>query len=184
VKKIISIICLVALFLSTSSLAYFYWLQEHIHETKVFSQIKDGTFKEDDVCHSLVSLEVKDKNVLPEGYEWEEEGREFTYKGMLYDIVAMEQTKEGWIIKAASDEEEVIMVSNKTKFQKDREAGTAKSTTHGLKLNIAKIVFDHNITEFSISLDQNKCSQNSIYLQSHYKVFLYKQSPPPKIVLS
>lgn len=181
-KKIISIICLLALFLSTSSLAYFYWLQEHIHETKVFSQIKAGTFKEDDDCHTLVSLEVKDKNILPEGYEWEEEGREFTYKGMLYDIVTIEQTKEGWIIKAASDEEEAVMVSNKTKFQKEGEAGTGKSTAHGFKINIAKIVFDQNIISYAITTQQLKAPMIGIYLQNAEEVYLGKKSPPPQIV--
>ena len=181
-KKIISIICLVALFLSTSSLAYFHWLQEQLHESKVFSQIKDGTFKEDDVCHTLVSLEVKDKNILPKGYEWEEEGREFTYKGMLYDIVAMEQTNDGWIIKAASDEIEALIVSNKSNFENEGEAGTAKSTTRSFKINIAKIVFDQNIISYAITTQQLKAPMIGIYLQNANEVYLGIKSPPPQFV--
>ena len=181
-KKIISIVCLVALLLSTSSLAYFYWLQEKVHETNVFSQIKAGTFKEDDDCHNVISLELKDKNVLPTGYEWEEEGREFIYKGMLYDIVTIEQTKEGWIIKAASDEEEAVMVSNKTKFQKEEEAGTGKATAHGFKINIAKIVFDQNIISYAITTQQLKAPMIGIYLQNANEVYLGIKSPPPQFV--
>lgn len=181
-KKAFTIICLAALILSTSSLAYFFWLQEHLHETKVFSQIKAGTFKEDDVCHTLVSLEVKDKNLLPEGYEWEEEGREFTFKGMLYDIVAIEPTKEGWVIKATSDEEEAVMVSNKTKFHKEGEVGTAKSTTHGFKINIAKIVFDQNIISYAITTHQIKAPMIGIYVQNVKEVYLGIKSPPPQFV--
>lgn len=180
-KKIISIICLAALFLSTSSLAYFYWVQEQWHETKVFSQIKAGTFKEDDICHTFVSLEVKERSVLPDGYEWEEEGREFTYKGMLYDIVAIEQTKEGWVIKAASDEEEAIIVSNKAKTQFEAQANH-KTSNHGFKINIAKIVYDHNIIVYSFSLQQFKTPMSGIFLQNINKVYLGTKSPPPQFV--
>jgi hypothetical protein len=181
VKKLISIICLVALFLSTSSLAYFYWVQEHLHETKVFSQIKAGTFKEDDDCHTLVSLEVKDKNILPEGYEWEEEGREYTYKGMLYDIVTIEPTKEGWLIKAASDEEEVMIVSNKAKTQFEGQ-GNHKTSNHGFKINIAKIVFDQNIISYAITTHQIKAPMIGVYLQNATDIYLGTKSPPPQFV--
>jgi hypothetical protein len=60
-------------------------------------------------------LTLKDKSILPEGYHWEEKGREFSYKGMFYDIVSIKQTKEGWVIKAASDEEEAEIVANQHK---------------------------------------------------------------------
>ena len=180
-KRIISIFCLLALILSTSSFAYFYWLQEHIHETKVFSQIKAGTFKEDDDCHTLVSLEVKDKNILPEGYEWEEEGREFTYKGMLYDIVAMEQTQEGWIIKAASDEEEAIIVSNKTETQFESQ-GNHKTSNHSFKINIAKIVFEQNIIFYAITTQQLKAPMIGNYLHNAEEVYLGIKSPPPQFI--
>ncbi len=101
------------MFLSTSSLSYFYWLQEQLLEQERFASIDAGKFdlnnnrsreskeqiKEHDDhtdIHSIdqITLVVKDKSVLPEGYQWEEKGREFSYKGMFYDIVSIEQTKD------------------------------------------------------------------------------------------
>jgi len=181
VKKVISIICIVALLLSTSSFAYFYWLQEHLHQTKVFSEIKAGTFKEDDICHTFITLELKEKSVLPKGYEWEEEGKEFIYKGMLFDIVAMEQTKEGWLIKAASDEEEALMVSNKRIVQIQAHSDN-KSSDRGFKLNISQIVFDNNLIDYTFSLGQAKPPKHCFYLQAFKQVYLFTKSPPPQFI--
>jgi hypothetical protein len=181
VKKLISIVCLVALLLSTSSLAYFYWLQEQLHESKVFAQFKAGTFKEDDICHTLISLEVKDKFVLPEGYTWEEEGREFTYQGMLYDIVAMEPSLNGWKIKAISDEEEAIIVSNKSKTQLESQVNH-KTSNHGFKINIASIVFDFNATAETIFYGQFKAPMHGAYIQGVSQAYFGITYPPPQFV--
>ena len=79
----IAICCFAALLLSTSSLSYFYWLQEKVHEQERFANIDAGKFEEDDDSDNKdqITLIVQDKSVLPEGYHWEEKGREFSYKG-------------------------------------------------------------------------------------------------------
>lgn len=179
-KKLISIVCLVALLLSTSSLAYFYWVQEHLHESKVFAQIKAGTFKEDDHCHQLITFEVKDKFVLPEGYDWEEEGREFTFKGMLYDVVAIEPSLNGWKIKAISDEAEALIVSNQSKTQLDSQ-GNPKNSNHGFKINIASIVFDFNESTETIIDGQIKAPMYSAYIPMVSQAYFGITIPPPKL---
>ncbi|NQW79030.1 MAG: hypothetical protein HQ449_06910, partial [Chitinophagaceae bacterium] len=86
-KKLIAIACFAALLLSTSSLSYFYWLQEKLHEKERFTIIDAGEIleKEDDEhCDDQITIIVKDRSILPEGYQWEEKGREFSYKGMFY----------------------------------------------------------------------------------------------------
>ena len=180
-KKLISIVCLVALFLSTSSLAYFYWLQEHLHESKIFAQIKAGTFKEDDHCHQLITFEVKDKFVLPEGYTWEEEGREFTYQGMLYDVVATEPSLNGWKIKAISDEAEAVIVSNQSKAQLEGK-GNHKTSKHGFKINIASIVFDLNAIAETIFYGQFKAPMHGAYIQGVSQAYFGITYPPPQFV--
>jgi hypothetical protein len=138
-KKVIAICCFVALLLSTSSLSYFYWLQEKLHEQERFTSIDAGeSIKQAD----QITITVKDKSILPEGYHWEEKGREFSYKGMFYDIVSIKQTKEGWVIKAASDEEEAAIVANQHKAQHlNKEAGS-KSSSSKIKLNISLAVYE------------------------------------------
>ena len=145
VKKLIAICCFAALLLSTSSLSYFYKLQEKLHEQERFASISAGQIleKEDDE-HSddQITLVVKDKSILPEGYQWEEKGREFSYKGMFYDIVSIEQTKKGWVIKAASDEEEAAIVANQHKLNHLDKEAKSKSSSSKIKLNLSLAVYE------------------------------------------
>jgi hypothetical protein len=86
VKKLIAIFCFAALLLSTSSLSYFYKLQEKLHEQERFASIDAGKFvlnntetfeskehsneyeSEDDInSGDQITLTVKDKSILPEG---------------------------------------------------------------------------------------------------------------------
>jgi hypothetical protein len=149
VKKIIAIFCFASLLLSTSSLSYFYWLQEQLHEQERFASIDAGEILEkDNDDHSnnhdsdQITLIVKDKSILPEGYQWEEKGREFSYKGMFYDIVSIEQTKEGWVIKAASDEEEAAIVANQHKLNHLDKEPQSKSSPSKIKLNLSLAVYE------------------------------------------
>jgi len=74
-KKGIAILCLTALLLSASSISYFYWVEEKLHEQEVFSKIDAGEFEEeahnevshDDKAHSIKLILTK-KDQLPEGY--------------------------------------------------------------------------------------------------------------------
>jgi hypothetical protein len=139
VKKVIAIFCFAALLLSTSSLSYFYWLQEQLHEQERFASIDAGESIEQ---ADQITLTLKDESILPDGYQWEEKGREFSYKGMFYDIVSIKKTNEGWVIKAASDEEEAAIVANQHKAQHlNKEAGS-KSSSSKIKLNLGLAVYE------------------------------------------
>jgi hypothetical protein len=142
VKKLIAIFCFAALLLSTSSLSYFYWLQEKLHEQERFASIDAGEILEKENDIDQITITVKDKSILPEGYQWEEKGREFSYKGMFYDIVSIEQTKEGWVIKAASDEEEAAIVANQQKVHHLNKEAESKSTSSKIKLNLSLAVYE------------------------------------------
>jgi hypothetical protein len=138
-KKVIAICCFAALLLSTSSLSYFYWLQEQLHEQERFASIDAGESIEQ---ADQITITVKDKSILPEGYHWEEKGREFSYKGMFYDIVSIEQTKAGWVIKAASDEEEAEIVANQHKAHQLNKEAESKSSSSKIKLNLSLAVYE------------------------------------------
>ena len=116
-----------------------------MHEQERFASIDAGKFEENDDNDKSdqITLVVKDKSILPEGYHWEEKGREFSYKGMFYDIISIEQTKEGWVIKAASDEEEAAIVANQHKvhsFNKDPKSKTSSESSK-IKLNLSFAVY-------------------------------------------
>jgi hypothetical protein len=141
-KKVIAICCFAALLLSTSSLSYFYKLQEKLHEQERFASIDAGEILEKENDSDQITILVKDKSILPEGYQWEEKGREFSYKGMFYDIVSIEQTKEGWVIKAASDEEEAAIVANQHKLNHLDKEAQSKSSSSKIKLNLSLAVYE------------------------------------------
>lgn len=141
-KKLIAIACFAALLLSTSSLSYFYWLQEKLHEKERFTIIDAGQILEKENDSDQITLIVKDRSILPEGYQWEEKGREFSYKGMFYDIVSIEKTKEGWIIKAASDEAEAAIVANQHKLNHLNKEAESKSSSSKIKLSLSLALYE------------------------------------------
>ena len=138
----IAICCFAALLLSTSSLSYFYKLQEKLHEQEQFASIDAGEILEKENDSDQITIVVKDKSILPQGYQWEEKGREFSYKGMFYDIVSIEQTKDGWVIKAASDEEEAEIVANQHKAHQLNKEAESKSSSSKIKLNLSVAVYE------------------------------------------
>ena len=162
-KKVIAICCFAALLLSTSSLSYFYKLQEKLHEQERFASIDAGEILEkenDDHDSDQITITVKDKSILPEGYQWEEKGREFSYKGMFYDIVSIKKTNEGWVINAASDEEEAAIVANQHKVHHLNKEAESKSTSSKIKLNLSLAVYEcpsfHQQSLFNNTLSKMK----------------------------
>ena len=126
-------------------------LQEKLHEKERFAMIDGSQMGEkendsDDNSGDQIKLVLKDKTILPQGYQWEEKGREFSYQGMFYDIVSIEKTKEGWVIKAASDEEEAAIVASQHKvhsFNKDPKS-KASSESSKIKLNLSFAVYNYS----------------------------------------
>lgn len=71
------------LLLTASSISYFYWLEEELHEKEIFALIDTGEWNIENLNASSgqIKLELKEKDHLPEGYTWEEEGRELVIRG-------------------------------------------------------------------------------------------------------
>ena len=181
-KKTIAIFCLAALLLSTSSLSLFYWVQEQWHEQERFTSIDAGELHSKDQDHQI-KLILEDKSVLPDGYHWEEEGREFSHAGMFYDIVSLTKTEAGWELIAASDKEEAEIVAKQSKAKHvDKEmAGNKKSTK--LKLNFNFSVFN-TFDEFQLQqafLQLNQLAYSN-YQDRLTETLLGNISLPPKAV--
>ncbi len=182
-KKLIAIACFAALLLSTSSLSYFYWLQEKLHEKERFAIIDAGQILEKENDSDQITLIVKDKSILPEGYQWEEKGREFSYKGMFYDIVSIEKTKEGWIIKAASDEAEAAIVANQHKLNHLNKEAESKSSSSKIKLSLSLALYEcpsfNKQSLINYTLLKKKYSSYATSILSSYSTDI---SHPPEAV--
>jgi len=183
VKKLIAIACFAALLLSTSSLSYFYWLQEKLHEKERFTIIDAGQILEKENDSDQITIIVKDRSILPEGYQWEEKGREFSYKGMFYDIVSIEKTKEGWIIKAASDEAEAAIVANQHKLNHLNKEAESKSSSSKIKLSLSLALYEcpsfNKQSLINYTLLKKKYSSYATSILSSYSTDI---SHPPEAV--
>ena len=179
-KKSIAIFCFAALLLSTSSLSLFYWVQEQWHEQERFTSIDNG---EVDSKDHQIKLILKDKAILPEGYHWEEKGREFSHAGMFYDIISLTKTEAGWELVAASDKEEAEIVAKQSKAQHiDKELATNKKSSKQ-KLSLHFSLYEGFVEiQMDQSLTQANLKAYSNYQDRLTEIFSGQISPPPEAV--
>ena len=186
-KKSISIFCLIALLLSTSSLTLFFWVQEQWHEQERFANIDAGElfakgYSENETYHQVI-LQLKDKYILPEGYQWEEKGREFSYEGMFYDIVSLTKTDTGWELIAASDEEEAEIVAKQHKSQHANKEIAGQHHSKKQKTNFNFSLYDQCFeTSYLKEITFLNKHKYSTYKDDLTKLYLGQVSPPPKAV--
>lgn len=127
----------------------------------------ENNHSKEDGNENQIKLVLKDKSILPKGYHWEEKGREFSYKGMFYDIVSITKTPAGWEMIAASDEEEAAIVANQNKahhFSKELDASstsTSKSKDSKIKLNPTYSVYE------SLQLSKHRVIDSSLVINSY-----------------
>lgn len=162
------------LLLTASSISYFYWLEEELHEKEIFALIDDGEWNIENLnaSSSQIKLELKEKDHLPEGYTWEEEGREFSYKGMFYDIISFKKTSKGWELIAVSDEEEAEMVAKQSNHS-DRQQ---------LKFSKIQLIF---ISPSYIQTSYLFDLSNILYTEFHTEITqrtISHHSPPPEFI--
>ena len=155
-------------------------MQEQWHEQERFASITAGETIEED---HKITLQLKDKTILPEGYQWEEEGREFSHQGMFYDIISLTKTESGWVLIAASDKEEAEIVAkqHKTRHSDKEIAGQHHSKKQKTNFNFS--LYDQYFE--TICLKELAALNQPAY--SNYKanltqLFLGQISPPPKAV--
>ncbi len=155
-------------------------MQEQWHEQERFASIAAGETIEED---HQIKLLLKAKTILPEGYQWEEEGREFSHQGMFYDMISLTKTESGWELIAASDKEEAEIVAkqHKTRHSDKEIAGQHHSKKQKTNFNFS--LYDQYFE--TICLKELAALNRPAY--SNYKanltqLFLGQISPPPKAV--
>jgi hypothetical protein len=180
VKKTITIICLIALLLSTSSFSFYLWIREQVHEAKVFAMIHNNDLKQQESRLSF-SFIVENKNVLPKGYSWEEKGREFSHDGKLYDIVSTIKTNNGWKITAVSDDIEVKIVDGQLELAVNNTSSLP--TKSKIKVSISQFVYDKHGVSYQRYFPMAKSLFFDNYLLSSHCIYIGQESPPPQLQL-
>ena len=164
-------------------------MQEQLHEQERFASIDAGILNQIEAPNSKdtkehqIKLYLKDKTVLPKGYQWEEKGREFSHEGMFYDIVALTKTEAGWELVAAADKEEADIVAKQTKAHHlDKEiAGNKKTHKSKLSFNfsIYESVSEQPSCQLCLSLNLQAFA---FYIDPLSQQVLGRISPPPEAV--
>ena len=123
-KKLVTIGCLVALVISIGGLPLFYAFQKHLHKQAQFNYIETHPQEK---MEGLIHLTVKDVEILPKGFEWEEENIEFRFQGMMYDVVSIKKINTEWIITALADTVEVSIEKTNQQFAKQDQENHKKA---------------------------------------------------------
>ena len=152
-----------------------------MHEQDRFASIEAGKFE--NTGNRQIKLVLKDKSVLPEGYTWEEAGREFSFNGQYYDIVSLKHTQKGWELIAASDEAETNIVANQSKAQQlDKDFAATKHPTK-FKISLVKLVYDCPVkTGLNATHCLNSKHKLGFYNSELSLSFLAQVFSPPKTV--
>ena len=180
VKKSITIFCLIALLLSTSSFSFYLWIREQVHEAKIFAMIHNKNYQIND-GQSSISFTLENKTVLPKGYVWEEEGREFIHQGKLYDIVSTVKTNDGWTITAVSDDIELYMLNGNLELAINSNTHAEKSK---IKINIGQFIYDKHVISYHRYFPKVKTLFFDHYLLSNHSIYIGQESPPPQLILA
>lgn len=155
-------------------------MQEQLHEQERFASIDAGELKEK---KHQIKLILKDKAILPNGYHWEEKGREFSHEGMFYDIIALTKTEAGWELVAAADKEEAEIVAKQSKAHHvEKEiAGNKKTSKSKLSFNFS--IYDNILVQQSSPALLNlKLKASAYYIDPLSQQALGQISPPPEAV--
>ena len=163
-----------------------------MHEQSRFASIDAGVFQgakkeftgtTENSKEPQVKLLLKDRSKLPAGYEWEEAGREFSYKGQFYDIVSLKHTQNGWELTAFSDEAETEIVNNQNKASNlEKEASATSKSSSKFKIKISKLVYDY-VASDELATETTNFNIFPGFRNNHSaNPFLAIFTPPPEAV--
>ena len=110
--------------------------------------------------------------------DWEDEGREFSFKGEMYDVVRTKTINGQIIFYCSNDKKEDMLLEHMNDVTKSNNQNTGKHR----KLPDIKLVCDYAVTshiDYFISYFHNE------YAYIHYTVALTRQTvaiiaPPPR----
>lgn len=75
----------------------------------------------------LITLQLVSLDELPLGYAWEDKGTEFTYNGMLYDIINIYPSEAGFIINALADVTEISLDQKHIQLAQQQKERSSKT---------------------------------------------------------
>lgn len=132
--------------------------------------------------HSALATQFKfslqDLEVNKLGFDWEEEGQEFSYKGIMYDVVNFNFTKDSVFIIAIKDYAENQMIDYYLSLMKQQ---TNKKNTATSLLKLFAFVFVNEITNLTILTKEFSVPHTALYQTFCSIVVIEIIAPPPQV---
>ncbi len=166
-RKYISLILLVLiLFVSNGYQLYFRYLQHEIHQELKY-KIRRG-INEKDLSIIIVSSSNDPK------IQWTKKGKEFQYKGLMYDVVKKEIKEGKTYYYCLNDVKEQRLIANYSRHNQRRNK---------VLLKIRKVLSNKYLPEF-LAVNQKTDSDKirfTAYQELYNSIYLSPQSPPPQV---
>lgn len=152
-----------------------YYISSKISQWAIKEEMKERILK--DVPDSLLTAVVLNGN--ENNIDWEEEGKEFSFKGAMYDVVRSRMVEGKTVLYCSNDEKEDQLLDQQNDITKSNTQNTGKNS----KVPEIKLIYDCVVAEhpgYFIS------SLPNVRAFMHYDAALLQQAtanitPPPRV---
>ncbi|WP_339787225.1 MAG: hypothetical protein ACMVP2_05630 [Imperialibacter sp.] len=152
-------------------------VQQFIIRREVKEQIEAGV--PDDKLHKLSFAVDQIPNL-----EWEEEGREFRFKGQMYDIVRREVVADSVYYFCINDVKEtnLVMLDELVRKHMDDDSGPISKTTRKVTKTVKSLKFSASEKLFTYGILVPKSTIDSSFAHFYSSPCIELVGPPPKSV--
>lgn len=167
--KKISVIAIIVV-LAFSQIGYYFLLHGFQQEWK--ESMKEKILHEvDNKALDVISLDNQ-KDIF-----WEEEGKEFSFNGQMYDVVKTAVEKGKLLLYCINDDKEQQLVDNYNSVTKQNSSAGKKANKSDNSLPL--YVYEDKTSD--LSKDIVNTNRYQFYTSSLVKGIVDKNSPPPKV---
>lgn len=173
-KKPITILLLFVLFFSQIGYRFVYAIQQY--------QLKEAAKEQLLAAVNTNQFELIDENANRGYLEWEEEGKEFSLHGQMYDVAKIVLVDGKKILYCLSDKKEDQLLYDLAKTVKSGTAdnGSGKDSKHTIKFELSDFIA---ITKNSIIKQSFAIQKYPDYAVAKYTTIKEVNTPPPNTFL-
>jgi hypothetical protein len=169
-KASLTILVLSSFIICESGYFMFYLCRQH----ELKQEMKNFIRNNKDIHGNHFSFNMEKGKVSDDEFEWEEYGKEFIYKGQLYDVIGMSIKNGRLQVHAINDKQEDHL--------KEEIAKTHPSKKKNPAQQLVSLIYIQQDQDWEIPKIQNTSLQfNDWQPAKPLIVFIGYQSPPPKV---
>lgn len=146
----------------------------HAYEKQMYKKARVHYIKHHPVSKmdGLLIIKLSTPEKLPNGYTWEEEGAEFWYQNMLYDIIQIQKINNQWEMTALADVQELSIDQKHAELAQQQKENSSK-TQSLFKWVFTPYVFIGDVNESKIR------STSKLYFSFFHQNIAFVAANPP-----